>query len=378
MKKSEKKATLNLSLSQKIGQVLMVGLPRYAGSDTADLNTLYSLIKKHQIGNFILFGSDLGKPDEVVDLLTTIIKASKDANNGIPPFIAIDHEGGRIHRFSDGPTHYPSAKDMGKRLSLSDIKSVSRVMGEELYALGFSMNLAPVLDVSTSARSRVIGDRSFGSDPIWVIQCGRAFLQGQREARIIAVGKHFPGHGSTSIDSHKQLPKLNRTRKEMDCLELLPFKTLIEEGEIDAIMVGHLLFEHIDSLPATLSAKFIDGILRHDLGFKGLVITDDLLMKGLMNGYSLEDATVMAFLSGCDILLVCGGIENWEIAYNAIYKAIKDGRIKEERLDKSVQRIIRYKRDYGLMERHLPDKSLIMHSLQKPSSLLLKEKAEKR
>ncbi|MBN1232163.1 MAG: beta-N-acetylhexosaminidase, partial [Candidatus Coatesbacteria bacterium] len=328
------------------------------------------------IGNFVLFSKDLSNPEQIVNLTTSLRNLSEEANNNIPPFIAIDHEGGRVHRFSNSITHFPSAKQISRELDLFEIKDCSRFMAHELLSLGINMNFAPVLDVYTNKKNKVIESRSYSSDPDVVLSYGRKFIEGHLEKKLIAVPKHFPGHGSTSTDSHKDLPRIKRNLDQLKKTDLMPFRELIKEDKIDCLMIGHLLVETIDSLPASLSKEFVTNILRKKWGYKGLIITDDILMNALMKYYSFEDAIVKAFNAGVDILLICEGDDYWERSYNALYNAIKTEKISHERLDESITRIRQIKEKYSLAERKRPDIRLIYNQLEKPDAILLKEKAE--
>ena len=259
----------------------------------------------------------------------------------IPQFVAIDQEGGRINRITRGVTILPPAKDIK---NVSQAYRCGELLAKELLPLGINMDFAPVVDVNTSLRNPIIGDRSFARDPHHVAKLGVAMIRGMQKNGLIACAKHFPGHGPTKSDSHLCLPRVNLSKKEWEKIHLLPFVKAIKAG-VKTIMVGHILYPALDKkYPASLSYKIITGWLRNKLGFKGLIITDDLYMGAIKKHYNLGEAAVMALEAGVDIILVCKGIRAQESVQNSLLKAVKKGRISEKRVDESVNRILKLKR----------------------------------
>lgn len=256
-------------------------------------------------------------------------------------FVAVDQEGGRINRITRGVTILPPAGDIKKT---SDAYKCGRILAEELLPLGINMNLAPVVDVNTEPRNPIIGDRSFGKDPELVGKLGAAIIRGMQKNGLLACAKHFPGHGPTKSDSHLCLPRVNLSRNKWERIHLLPFVKAIKAG-VAAIMVGHILYPSLDKkYPASLSYKIITGWLRKRLGFKGLIITDDLDMGAVKKHYSSGEAAVTAVEAGADVVMVCKGVRAQRSVRNALLGAVKKGIISEKRLAESVERILQLKR----------------------------------
>ena len=260
---------------------------------------------------------------------------------GLPPlFVAVDQEGGRVQRL--GPPHYAkraAAREIGQS-SPELARAAAREIGAELRELGFNFDFAPVLDVDSNPQNPVIGDRSYGIDPEKVAALGVAAMRGfQEDAGVLACGKHFPGHGDTDTDSHFALPRITHDLAHLEAVDLVPFRTAIAAG-IAAIMTSHILFPALDpTLPATLSPAILTGLLRQKLGFSGLIITDDLEMKGVAAGWGAAEAAVLAVEAGADILLCCHEWETQKAIQAALLEAVVNGRIAEGRLDKSLARI---------------------------------------
>ncbi len=223
-------------------------------------------------------------------------------------------------------------------------------LAEVLNEFGYNMNFAPVLDVNSNPRNPVIGDRSFGSDPYQVAKLGISTMHGMMDNGIIPVVKHFPGHGDTVVDSHKALPKVETTLEALRNVELVPFQKAIEEGA-DAVMVAHILFPALDpDYPSSMSKAIITGLLRNEMQFEGVIITDDLTMGAIANDYTIPEAAVQSFIAGSDLLLVVRDYEDQINTFNALIKAIETGEITEERLNESVKRILTLKEKYSVSD----------------------------
>ena len=220
-------------------------------------------------------------------------------------------------------------------------------MAEKLLAYGINMNLAPVLDINIDWRNKVIGNRSFSSEPVIVSIYGRALFTGLIKGGVIPVGKHFPGHGSTLVDSHFELPVLAKTRDELFALEIIPFREAVEAG-IPMIMTAHIAVTGIDDQPATMSAEVIN-ILREELFFEGVIISDDLEMGALTNNYSWEEIVLNSFLAGIDLLLVGHSSELQEEAVHILEKAYIEGIISDERLNSSLRRILKLQENFNIL-----------------------------
>src|SRR5690606_34075683 len=227
------------------------------------------------LGGVILFKRNLGTLEEIAELVAAIQDAYP---SGVAPLVSIDQEGGRVARLGAPVVKLPPMRALGERDDADLTRRAARVLGAQLLALGIGVDFAPVLDVDTNPANPVIGDRSFGRDPETVIRHALAFAEGLREAGVIACGKHFPGHGDTDLDSHLALPRIAHDRARLDRVELAPFRAA--RGKVPTIMTAHVVFDAIDpSVPATLSRAVIEGVLRGELGYDGVIVSDDLEMK---------------------------------------------------------------------------------------------------
>ncbi len=232
--------------------------------------------------------------------LADLLKRAQDAIGREKILVALDHEGGRVHRTPEGITHFPAARAYANRAF-----NVAKVMAAELHSIGVNFILAPCCDIDSNPLNPVIGDRSFGRDADTVTAAALEFLRGLDSAGMIGCAKHFPGHGDTDVDSHHALPSLPFSAAELAARELLPFKALIEAG-IPAVMTAHILFPAVaGDLPATLSPKILTGLLREHLGFTGVIVSDDLGMKAIVPWFDAPEAAVQAVRAGCDLLCIC-------------------------------------------------------------------------
>ncbi len=321
-----------MTLHQKIGQMLLLG---WMTDPQAD-----ALVTEFSAGGVILMGRNIGTPAETSAQIARLQALAHQ--NSLPPlFVAVDQEGGRVQRL--GPPRYaarPSQREIGSLNNPNSARAVAHSIGLELRALGFNWDFAPVLDVDSNPNNPVIGNRSYSPDPQTVAALGAAAIAGfQTDAKILACGKHFPGHGDTETDSHFALPTIRRTRAALDAVEMVPFRAAIDAG-LAAIMTAHILFPALDpDLPATLSPAILTGLLREELGFNGLIITDDLEMRGVAETWGAPEAAVLAVLAGADLLLCCHEWETQRAIQSALSSAIQTGRLTEARLDQSLARI---------------------------------------
>jgi len=321
-----------MTLHEKIGQMLLFGWQSTAQAD--------ALVTEFAAGGVILMGRNIGTPAETAAQIAHLQRLTRE--RGLPPlFVATDQEGGRVQRLD--PPHYPerpSQREIGTASSPDAARTAAREIGTELKSLGFNWDFAPVLDVDINPQNPVIGDRAYSSRPDTVAAFGTAAIAGfQDDARILACGKHFPGHGDTDTDSHFALPTIRRSRAALDAVELVPFRAAIQSG-VAAIMTAHILFPALDpALPATLSPAVLTGLLRQELGFDGLIITDDLEMKGVADGWGAPEAAVLAVEAGADILLCCHEWDTQRAIHAALLSAAQTGRLTETRLDQSLARI---------------------------------------
>ena len=347
VKKMHREATLivkDMSVERKVGQLLMVGLP--GGSVTSEVRRL---IKNYKPGGIILFGYNISEKEKLVKFIDELQKESLE-QSGFPLFISLDQEGGRVVRIVDGVTQFPGAMAMGVSDEEDLVKNSAKILGMQLRMIGINMNLAPVLDVNNNPKNPVINTRAFGSTTVVVSRMGVAYLVGLQGALCIAVGKHFPGHGDTSDDSHLILPVIPYNLARLLDIELAPFVEAIRRG-LDGIMTAHILYPEIEKtgMPATLSPFFLTDLLRDRLGFDGIVITDDMEMHAISKNHDIGEAAVKAFNAGSDIILVSSYGKAVKQIFNALMKAVESGTISTERLDVSVKRIMELKLRYKIM-----------------------------
>ena len=336
-------ALCGMTTEEKVGQLLIAGFYETEAGEEAR-----SYIQDYHVGGLILYGRNVESAQQLTDL-TNGLKAL--AGDGIPLFLTTDQGGGMVERMPPEIQKLPNAYDV------SDPAAFGSALGTECAAFGLNTDFAPSLDIWSNPNNTVIGRRAFGSDAETVTQRGLACLTAMEESGTIPVVKHFPGHGDTDTDSHVGLPVVDKTREELLEMELLPFQAAIDAGA-PAVMVGHILMTQIDpDKPATLSSEVVTGLLREELGFDGVVFTDDLTMGAITQNYGLGEAAVLAVEAGCDVLLVCHEAGSVDEVYAALLDAVDTGRITADRLDQSVRRILTLKQNYGLTSDpvNLPD-----------------------
>lgn len=335
-----------MSLEQKIGQMLVVGIPGTTAGPAAQ-----RLVQDYAAGGVILFGRNVQDPAQVGQLTARLQQLARQGA-GIPLFIAIDHEGGTVTRFSQGVTELPANMALGAARSPHHASEVARIAASELHAMGINTNLAPVLDVNDNPLNPVIGLRSYGESPDLVTSLGTAYIESLQRGGVIATAKHFPGHGSTSTDSHLGLSVVARTREELERTDLAPFRAAIEK-RVGMIMTAHVALPALDdgkSIPATLSRRVVADLLRGELGYDGVIISDDMGMGAITHGFGPGESAIMAVQAGVDCILMAGGFEEQSSMHRALLDAVGDGRISEARIGASVARILRLKMEYGLCD----------------------------
>lgn len=333
--KSENKDILStMTLDEKIAQMLIIKFDSNYMSD----NLAKEL--KYKPGGVILFASNITNYDKTTKLIKDI-----KATSSIPMFISVDQEGGRVRRITNKTyskvTYIPSMRNLGYMNDANLAYDVGTVIAEELRAFGFNMDFAPVLDVVENTEGNVIGDRSLSNDPNIVGKLGTSLKKGLEAKGVISVYKHFPGHGATITDSHYELPVLTQTKGELLIRDLVPFQMSINDGA-SMIMIGHLAVPNItgDKTPASLSKKIITDLLKKEMNYNGLVITDSLQMNAITDNYSEKEIYEMAINAGVDILLMPNCAES---AIRYIKQSIKEGKITEEQINNSVRKILNLK-----------------------------------
>lgn len=336
----------NLSrMKQKIGQRIIVG---FQGESLP--KELTRLDEEWGLGGVILFKRNLINPEQIFDLNESIMHLGK----GIPPFIGIDQEGGRVSRLPDPFTIFPDMVCVGHQGTVSMAYEVGAIVGRELSVAGFNLNFAPVLDLNTNPNNPIIGDRALSHDPQVVATLGRSLIQGLQDNQVVACGKHFPGHGSTDADSHLGRVECRLDRATIIERELLPYRSLIEDEVLNMVMLSHVHYSEIDPKhPASLSDEVIQGLLRTEIGFRGVCISDDLEMKAITDHYSIEEMTHLAFEAGLDIFLMCHSIERQVEVLETLMKISEDPTVPKAIWDAPLRRIIDLKKQTFTGETHI-------------------------
>jgi beta-N-acetylhexosaminidase len=325
-----------MTLREAIGQLFILGFEGRAPSFAVE-----DFIREHNPGGVILFARNLGSPEEIA-MLTNALQAASPT----PLFVAIDQEGGKVTRLEPPFTQWPSAGAVGAVGSSELAYAMAHAMAKELLAVGINMNLAPVLDVLTNPANPIMAGRCFGNDPQVVTRLGMAVFGGLKDMGVLAVGKHFPGHGDTTVDSHLGLPVVPHDQARVVAVELAPFVAAIGEG-IPALMTAHLLVPALDpERPATLSRPILTELLRERLGFSGLLVSDDLLMRGIADTTPPGEAAVRFLEAGGDCVLICHDAEAQRQAILAVVEAVELGHLSEARVRLSCDRIAKAKAQY--------------------------------
>lgn len=322
-------------------------------------------LKKYHFGSFTLFRENCRDAEQTIRL-TADIQAANQEGHGIPMLIAADQEGGTVTRLGFG-TSGPGSMALAATGNPGSAEAMAEVYGEELRRVGIHVNYAPVLDINNNPNNPVIGVRSFSDDPETVSRFGEAYIRGLHRAGAIATIKHFPGHGNTVTDSHLSLPYIGSTAQELKAFELVPFRAAIEAGA-DMIMTAHIQYPEVEQethiscstgerihLPATMSRRFLTEILRGEMGFEGVIITDALNMAAIENNFTDEDTIRLTIGAGVDILMLpivldMGTFQRIQEMTDTAVRMVKNGEINEERINASVRRILKLKEKYGLLE----------------------------
>ena len=326
-----------MTLEEKIGQMLCLS---FVGTEYND--QLKFLIEKHNIGTIIHFGANIINAKQISELNYQIHKHSK-----YPPFIGLDHEGGMVRRVMNEITYLPGAMALSNATE-EELYKIYHQVGLELRALGFNMNYMPTVDVNNNPYNPVINSRSYSDEPIMVAKMGSIAAKAMQDALMLPTAKHFPGHGNTNVDSHLGLPIVDTTLEQLYEIELKPFQRLIKE-DIDGIMVAHILYKKIDDeLPSSISNKVITKLLKEELGFKGLIITDSLTMSAIYNKYSIREIVKYGINAGNDIIMFCGeaNMYDQEEVINQFLDLVRCGEIPMSRIDESVSKIMQLKEKY--------------------------------
>lgn len=354
------------TLEQKVGQLLMV---HFNGSEINQ--EAQELVKQAHVGGFIYYqwANELSSPQQVQQLSNQLQQLAKES--GLPPLlIAIDQEGGAVTRLKKGFTVFPGNQALAQTRQPSLAQACAKAMGDELKAVGINMNLAPVVDVNSNPRNPVIGIRAFSNQPQEVALFAERMLQGYHQAGIIPVLKHFPGHGDVSVDSHEALPVVKKSLLQLNQTDLVPFRKLASQA--DVIMTAHLFVPALDPKQCvTLSKEIIQKLLRQQMQFNHIVMTDSLMMQAILDQcYHIEEAAIQSVEAGHDLILLGGKQLNQKQngaelkaadvlrIHQALVAAVRQGRISQERLEASFQRILNLKHRYHLSEQSFTSEQL--------------------
>ncbi|MBB6696584.1 glycoside hydrolase family 3 protein [Clostridium algidicarnis] len=346
-----------MTLEEKVGQLFIIRpddlelnltseqINDSTNDGAVELDTnMQETLKKYPIGGVSLFGKNILNPTQLTTFISDMQKQST-----IPLFVSIDEEGGTVSRIAKSPNFdvpkFESMQKIGETKNVAKAKDVGFTIGAYLKSYGVNLDFAPVADINTNPKNIVIGNRSFGNDPDLVSKMVFAEISGLHEAGIMSCVKHFPGHGDTKGDTHTGEVSIEKTWEELKKCELVPFINSIDTT--DMVMISHITIPNItsDGIPASLSNEIIEGKLRKELGYKGVVISDAMEMGAITKKYSSEESAVKAVLAGVDIILMP---ESFVESYNGIYDAVKNGVISETRIDDSVLRILNLKESYHL------------------------------
>ena len=301
---------------------------------------LRELAREFDLGGVIFFARNVESPEQVADLARQAQSLARE----LPLWVSVDQEGGRVARLKAPFTVWPPMNSLGRSGSDALAARFARALAAEMKGVGITLDYTPVLDIHTNPRNPVIGDRALADTAEDVARLGRIIIQTLQEEGVAACGKHFPGHGDTSTDSHHELPLIEHPPDRLEAVELVPFKAAIE-ARVAAIMTAHILIPALDTeRPATLSSRIVDEMLKRQLGYDGLVLSDDLEMRAIGGRYGIADATVMAIAAGCDAVLMCGAVQELQVAaLEAVVHAVEDGTLRLTRVEDALKRHRRVK-----------------------------------
>jgi beta-N-acetylhexosaminidase len=323
------------ALRRQIGQLLIAG---FNGEQLPV--ELKSIANEFGLGGVILFARNVAEAEQVAELSGEAVRLVPE----LPLWVSVDQEGGRVARLKAPFTEWPPMATLGRSGDPALAERFARALGAELRAVGVSLDYAPVLDSHTNPKNPVIGDRALADEAELVSTLGSVIIRALQGEGVAACGKHFPGHGDTSTDSHLELPLVEHPPDRLRAIEFAPFRAAIAAG-VATIMTAHVFVPSLDDTrPATLSRRVVSDMLRHELGFEGVIISDDLEMKAVASTYAVPAAAVMAIEAGCDALLICSGDHATQsAALEALVHAIEDGRLSATRVEDALKRHVRAK-----------------------------------
>jgi beta-N-acetylhexosaminidase len=335
---------------RRAGQRLIIGLPG-PGVDPVTAR----IIRLIRPAGFILFARNIEEPAQVRELnreLETLLPKA------VPPLLTVDQEGGRVQRVREGATIWPPLRQLGNCRDLSLTHAFAEAMADEVAALGFNVDWAPVADVDSNPKNPVIGDRSFGRDPNDVAKHVAVFVRAMQARGVMACAKHFPGHGDTKCDSHLELPVVEKDRPDIESVELPPFQAAVRAG-VAMVMGAHVVFPDYDNAPATLSRRLLDEVLRQDLGHQGLVVSDDMEMKAIHGRFPLEFTLESSCAAGMDLFLFCKDQALQVEAYETLVRLQEQDSLHDTLATDSSRRLLTAREAYLKERARVPDLSVL-------------------
>lgn len=326
------------TLSQRVGQMIFTGI-----EGTTLTKETEQLIRDCQVGGIVLFSRNYESPEQLFQLVRDLQKLAHEVSPDWPLFISVDQEGGKVIRLTEPFTQFPEAGCLGIADSHELAYRFGTALGIELSSIGINMNYAPVLDVNTNPDNPIIGMRALSNDPLRAGVLGLALLNGMQDHGVLAVGKHFPGHGDTTQDSHLELPTVDRDKATLEMIELAPFSHSIQNG-LKAIMTAHVVYPAWDKkLPATFSERILKKVLRGQLQFDGLLISDDLEMKAIEDQFEFDKLAGMGVFAGLDILMVCNNTDRVRTLHENLMAGVRNQSINPDSVHSTIDRIERIK-----------------------------------
>ncbi|CAM3431058.1 beta-N-acetylhexosaminidase [Marinicrinis lubricantis] len=353
-----------MSLDEKLGQMVLIGKEGTSINDT-DIE----MMDQYKVGGFIFYQDNIETLTQTVSLMDQL--KAHHSDNDPPLLLSVDQEGGMVSRMPSELKALPGNGEVGPLNNPELSFEMGRMLAKQLQLAGMNMNFAPVMDVNSNLNNPIIGERSFSSDPMVVSKLGIETMKGMQQEGTISVIKHFPGHGDTSVDSHLELPRLDKTKEQLEQTELVPFQEAVK-ANADVIMMAHILVPALDQQrPSSLSSKIVRGLLRDELEYDHVVMTDDLTMKGITNHYSIEDAAVLAVQADVDLLLIAHDADLAKQVLRRLKSEVEQGTIPMDEINDSVYRILDLKSKYLLIDEE--DEQLDLQQVNQEINSLLEE-----